>query len=63
MDDVSAVGLESRCDQFCEDLGRLVPVNNLGELRWYGCRFRGIGMLVLPIFRKTSFRWKHRDAV
>ena len=40
VDDIFAVGVKSRCDQFCEDLNRLIPVNNLGELRWYaGCRF------------------------
>ena len=40
VDDIFAVGLKARCDQFCEDLNRLVPINNLGELRWYaGCRF------------------------
>ena len=40
VDDIFAVGSKSRCDQFCEDLNRLVPINNLGELRWYsGCRF------------------------
>ena len=45
VDDIFAVGLKARCDQFCEDLNRLVPINNLGRLRWYaGCRFRGIGM-------------------
>ena len=39
-DDIIAVGLKARCDQFCEDLNRLVPINNLGDLRWYaGCRF------------------------
>ena len=39
-DDFFAVGIKSRCDQFCENRNRLVPVNNLGELRWYaGCRF------------------------
>ena len=33
-----AVGLKARCDQFCEDLNRLVAINNLGELRWHaGC--------------------------
>ena len=48
VDDIFAVKLEARCDQFCEDLNRLVPINNLGELRWCaGCRFRGIGILVL----------------
>ena len=40
VDDIFAVGSKSRCDQFCEDLPRLVPINNQGELRWYaGCRF------------------------
>ena len=40
VDDIFTVGSKSRCDQFCEDLNRLVPINNLGELRWYsGCRF------------------------
>ena len=36
-DDIVAVGAKSGCDQFCEDLNRLVPINNLGELRWYAC--------------------------
>ena len=40
VDDIFAVGRRARCDQFCEDLNRLVPINNLGELRWYaGCRY------------------------
>ena len=40
VDDIFGVALKTRCDQFCEDLNRLVPINNLGELRWYaGCRF------------------------
>ena len=40
VDDIFAVGLKARCDRFCEDLNRLVPINNLGELWWYaGCRF------------------------
>ena len=40
VDDMFAVGVKSRCDQFCEDRNRLVRVNNLGELRWYAdCRF------------------------
>ena len=39
-DDIFAVGRKSRCDYFREDLGRMVPVKNLGELRWYGgCQF------------------------
>ena len=46
VDDIFAVGLKARCDQFCEDLNRLVPIN-----KWGGCGgmlvavFRGIGML------------------
>ena len=48
VDDIFAVELKTRCDQFCEDLNHLVTINNLGKLRWYaGCRFRGIGILVL----------------
>ena len=40
VDDIFAVGRKARCDQFCEDLNRLVPINNLCELRWYaGCRY------------------------
>lgn len=40
VDDIFAMGLKSRCDKFCEDLNQFVPINNLGELRWYaGCRF------------------------
>ena len=37
VDDIFAVEKE-RCDQFGEDLNRMVPVKNLGELKWYsGC--------------------------
>ena len=37
VDDNFAVGKE-RCDQFGEDMNRMVPVKNLGELKWYsGC--------------------------
>ncbi|MEP3107990.1 MAG: reverse transcriptase domain-containing protein [Hyphomicrobiales bacterium] len=38
VDDTFDAGLKARCDQFCEDLNNLVPINNLGELSWYaGC--------------------------
>ena len=38
VDDIFAVGKKERCDQFGKDLGRLVPVKSLGELKWYlGC--------------------------
>ena len=40
VDDIFAVGKKERCDQFGKDLGRLVPVNSLGELKWYsGCYY------------------------
>ena len=34
----AVVGLMARGDQFCENINRLVPINNLGELRWYAGR-------------------------
>ena len=38
IDDIFAVSRKERCDRFCEDLNHLVPINNLGELRWCaGC--------------------------
>ena len=38
VDDIFAVGERARCDQFDKDLHQMVPVKNLGELRWYsGC--------------------------
>ena len=33
VDDIFAVGLKSRCDVFRDELNRMVPVKNLGELR------------------------------
>lgn len=36
VDDVFAVGRKDRRGRLCEDLNRLNPINNLGELRWYG---------------------------
>ena len=55
VDDIFAVGRKARCDQFCEDLNRLVPINNLGELRWYaGCRFsRDLGAGTLTISQQA----------
>ena len=35
VDDIFAAGEKARCDQFGRDLDRMVPVKNLGELRWY----------------------------
>ena len=38
VDDIFAVGKKERCDQFGEDLNRMVLVKNLEELKWYsGC--------------------------
>ena len=38
VDGIFAVGKKERCDQFGEDLNKMVPVKNLGELKWYsGC--------------------------
>ena len=40
VNDIFAVRRKVRCDQFCEDLNHLVPIKNLGELRWYAdCRY------------------------
>ena len=39
VDDMFAVARKERCDRFCEDLNHLVPINNLGELRWYVCHY------------------------
>ena len=41
VDDIFAVG-KKRCDQFGEDLNRILPVKNLGELKWHsGCFYEG----------------------
>ena len=39
--DTFAVGQKERCDRLlCVDLNRTIPVNNLGDLKWYGgCRY------------------------
>ena len=40
VDDIFAVGQKERCDRFCVDLNRTIPVKNLGDLKWYGgCRY------------------------
>ena len=45
VDDIFAVGKKERFDQLGEDLHRMIPAKNLGELKWYsGCfyeRHRG----------------------
>ena len=48
VDDILAAGCKSRCDRFCEDLGRMVPVKNLGELSSYGR---------LPIYKGPAERF------
>ena len=55
VDDIFAVGLKSRCDVFRDELNRMVPVKNLGELRWYGgCHYtREREMDTLTISQKT----------
>ena len=40
------VGLKAKCDQLCEDLNRLVPINNLGELRLYSLILSGCQSLL-----------------
>ena len=54
VDDIFAVGLKSRCDVYRE-LNRIVPVKNLGELRWYGgCHYtREQEMGTMTISQKT----------
>ena len=56
VDDIFAVGLKSRYDVFRDELNRMVPVKNLGELRWYGgCHYttREREMGTLTISQKT----------
>ena len=36
VDDIFAVGQKKKCDRLCVDLNGMIPVKNLGELRWYG---------------------------
>ena len=37
VDDIFAVGRKERWyDRFCMDLNEMIPVKNLGELKWYG---------------------------
>ena len=55
VDDIFAVGLKSRCDAVRDELNQMVPVKNLGELRWYGgCHYtREREMGTLKISQKT----------
>ena len=55
VDDIFAVGLKIRCDVFRDELNLMVPVKNLGELRWYGgCHYtREREMGTLTISQKT----------
>lgn len=36
IDDGSAVGQTDRCDRLSGDLNGMVPIKNLGEMKWYG---------------------------
>ena len=55
VDDRFAVGFKSRFDLFQDEFNRMVPVKNLGELRWYGgCHYtREREMGTLTISQKT----------
>ena len=55
VDTIFAVGENARCDQFRKELGQMVPVKNLGELRWYsGCFYeRDWDKGVLKISQQT----------
>ena len=55
VDDIFAVRLKNRCDVFRDELNQMVPVKNLGELRWYGgCHYtREREMGTLTISHKT----------
>ena len=57
VDDIFVEGKE-RCDQVGEDLNRMVPVKNLGEVKWYsGCfyeRDREAGRLKISQQRYTE---------
>ena len=59
VDDIFAVGRKERCDQFCDDLNHLVPINNLGELRWYaGCHYSRDKVTSLLTISKNYFAKK-----
>lgn len=55
VDDIFAVGEKQRCDQFGRDLNEMVPVKNLGELRWYSACFyeRDVERGLLKISQQT----------
>ena len=55
VDDIFAIGLKSRCNVFRDELNRMVPVKNLGGLRWFGgCPYtRKREMGTLTISQKT----------
>lgn len=59
VDDIFAVGRKERCDRFCEDLNRVVPINNVGELRWYaGCHYSRDKVAGLLTISQKSFAEK-----
>ena len=51
VDDIFVGRLKSRCDIFRDELNQMVPVKNLGKLRWYGgCHYtreREMGTLTI----------------
>ena len=53
--DIFAVGKKARGDQFGSVLDQMVPVRNLGELRWYsGCFYeRGWENVLLMMSQQT----------
>ena len=53
--DIFAVWKKTRCGQLGKDLNQMVPVKNLGELRWYSRCFyeNGREKGVLKIFQQT----------
>ena len=55
VDDIFAVELRGKCDVFRDELNRMVPVKNLGEVRWYGgCHYtREQEMGTLTISQRT----------
>ena len=54
VDDTFAVGLKSRCDAFRDELNQMVPVKNLGELRWYGgCHYTRFLTFVISSYCDT----------
>ncbi|CAB1099818.1 unnamed protein product [Ectocarpus sp. CCAP 1310/34] len=60
VDEICAVGQKEWCDKFGRDLNEMVPVKNLGELRWYSACFyerdveRGL-MAIADVLKEVLF--------